>query len=516
VTREPCVKGTRDKILKEIIGWAEDASTDSPPVYWLTGQAGSGKTSIAYTITQHFDKIDRAKGPERHTVLGGDFLCSRQFEETKRRVYIIPTLVHQLARKSRSFANALHSTGNFDSIDKLSYQMEDLLVGPWHQSDNARRTEIPPYLIVVDALDEIEDRGGYNFLRELLDEVNSRKLRGLKFLVTSRTDPDLVELCDSFASKAVCRLQEVPTEEVESDIRTYLHVKLPALMSEAELVDVAKRAGGLFIYAATVVRYLTPRHKITLAEQRTLMKKLFSQSFASSSAHSHVDGLYKHVLQQAFSGLDGEILDSRLRILHTFLCTVERTPASVAADLLSQPPEVAEAVLSELYAVLYAKDGQILWYHASFPDFIFSETRSRVELGGEKIDMSCNVTGHNALLARSCLEMMAKKLHFNIAGISSSFLLDSENVELKQRVEQNITADLQYACYHWAQHVDQAESMDTNTLGNLIKNLFPIQVLFWVEAMNLLLSSGRCTQMLQRTHKWVLEVRISELRINCN
>jgi len=54
--------------------------------------------------------------------------------------------------------------------------MEDLLVGPWHQSNNARHTEIPPYLIVVDALDEIEDRGGYNFLRELLDEVNSRKL----------------------------------------------------------------------------------------------------------------------------------------------------------------------------------------------------------------------------------------------------------------------------------------------------------------------------------------------------
>jgi len=509
VTREPCVKGTRDKILKEIIGWAEDASTDSPPVYWLTGQAGSGKTSIAYTITQHFDKLDRANGPERHTVLGGDFLCSRQFEETKRRVYIIPTLVHQLARKSRSFADALHDTGDFDSIDKPSYQMEDLLVGPWHQSDNARHTEIPPYLIVVDALDEIEDRGGYNFLRELLDEVNSRKLRGLKFLVTSRTDPDLVELCDSFASKAVCRLQEVPTEEVESDIRTYLHVKLPALMSEAELVDVAKQAGGLFIYAATVVRYLTPRHKITLAEQRTLMTKLFSQSFTTSSAHSHVDGLYKHVLQQAFSGLDGEILDSRLRILHTFLCTIERTPASVAADLLSQPSEVVEAVLSELYAVLYAKDGQILWYHASFPDFIFSETRSRVELGGQMVDMSCTAAIHNALLANSCFQIMMKKLHFNICNIQSSFLPDSENSGLKQQVKQHITADLQYACQHWSQHVEQAESMDTNHLCDLMKGFLLIKILFWVEAMNLLLLSGKCAQMLQKARKWAMEVRIS-------
>ena len=502
------MKGTRDKILKEIIGWAEDASMDSPPVYWLTGQAGSGKTSIAYSITQHFDDLGRTDGPDRHTVLGGDFLCSRQFEETKRHVYIIPTLAHQLARKSRSFADALYAAGKFDSVDKLSHQMEDLLVGPWHKSDDARHAKIPPYLVVVDALDEIEDHGGYEFLRELLDEVNSRKLRGLKFLVTSRTDPDLVELCKSFLSMPVCRLQEVPTAEVESDISTYLHVKLPALRSEPELIDVAKRAGGLFIYAATVVRYLTPRRKITLAEQRVLMRKLFSQSFVTSSAHGRIDGLYRHVLQQAFSGLDGEILDSRLQILHTFLCTIERTSTSIAAILLTQPQELVEAVLGELYAVLYIKDGQILWYHASFPDFIFSEKRSRVELDGQMVDMSCTSAVHNALLAKSCFQIMMKKLRFNICNIPSSFLSDSEDSELKQRIEQHITADLQYACQHWAQHVEQAESMDNNHLCDLMKKFLPTQILFWVEAMNLLLLSGKCARMLQKARKWAMEVRI--------
>ena len=127
VTREACTEGTREEILKEIIAWADDISADSPPVFWLTGQAGSGKTTITYTVAEHFDEVE---DNGRHTVLGGNFLCSGQFEETRQYSYIIPTLVYQLARKSRSYAHALHEADKFDSVDKPTKQMKDLLVGP--------------------------------------------------------------------------------------------------------------------------------------------------------------------------------------------------------------------------------------------------------------------------------------------------------------------------------------------------------------------------------------------------
>src|SRR6266540_1081198 len=76
--REECTAGTRIKILKDITKWANDSSSGSR-VFWLTGQAGSGKTTIAYTITKQFEKGGNA------TVLGGNFLCSRQFEEMRER-----------------------------------------------------------------------------------------------------------------------------------------------------------------------------------------------------------------------------------------------------------------------------------------------------------------------------------------------------------------------------------------------------------------------------------------------
>ena len=508
MTREPCTPGTRKEILKEIIAWADDMSADSPPIFWMTGQAGSGKTTIAYTIAKHFDELEE---PAQHTVMGGNFLCSRQFEETRRQIHIIPTLVYQLARKSRSYAHALHEADKFDSANKLTKQMEDLLVGPWQQSESQRPVELPPYLIVVDALDEIEDGGGSEFLQSLLKAINERSLRGLKFLVTSRPDPGVVKLCETFSSKATCRLHDVPIERVGSDITLYLQSKLPNFAGKPELKIMRELAGDLFISAATIVRYLTPRADIAEPEQRELLNALHEQQPSSPSDAPQpllIDNLYQQIMCDAFSKLDVKLFNRRLRILHTFLCTFERTPVSLAAALLSESNETALAVLNGLHAVLQLKDDQVLWYHASFPDFIFSQTRSTFELDGRQISMSCSPAQHHALLTKCCFDRMRESLRFNIGDITSSFLLDADDSKLKQRVETNIKPFLRYASRHWAQHLTQIDQKNGEDLGGYIAGFLDIRILFWMEAMNLLGSSGQCSRMLQHVREWVLKVRI--------
>ena len=104
--------------------------------------------------------------------------------------------MYQLARKSGSYAQALLKADKLDSVGRtLSKQMKDFLVSPWQRSINERHFEFPPYLVIVDALDEINDQGGLAFLKELLDTINAAALRGLKFLVTSRPDPNIARLC---------------------------------------------------------------------------------------------------------------------------------------------------------------------------------------------------------------------------------------------------------------------------------------------------------------------------------
>ena len=425
---------------------------------------------------------DKDPDDDLHTVLGGNFLCSRQFQETRERTRIVPTIAYQLSRKCKPDADALHNADNFDAVDhEVSTQLRDLLVGPWQQS--TRGPTLPLYLIVIDALDEINGDGGSVFLRDLLTAIDEYDLRGLKFLVTSRPDSAVVMLCKSFTSDAVRWLQRVPIEEAELDIGTYLMARLPRLTWSPKLDEVRRRAGGLFIYAATVVKYLTPYPSITVREQTEMLGELLSSpsESASSDATFLVDDLYRQIMRDKFSKYKGRVLARRLRILHTFLCTAERTSTSLAAALVEDDDDdVARAVVQDLHAVLYTQGNRVFWYHGSFPDFIFNPSRSNFENFG----FSCNENAHHDLLGESCFRVMKSSLRFN-----------------------NVSSVLEYSSRHWIHHMPSPQ-MQSSNLRFCISEFLQIRVLFWIEVMNLLKSRNQCTPMLQRAREWVLKVWI--------
>jgi len=512
-------------ILKRIYEWAEDPSSNSSSVFWLTGEAGSGKSTIAYSVVRHFDgqeadgddddddeEVDAVQDAPK--ILGANFFCSRQFEETRQKKNIVPSIVDQLAHRSQPFANTLLKANKFDSVNITSKQMKDLLVDPWMQFVNGHRTEFPPFLIVVDALDEIENRGGSAFLEELLRMTEKSHLQGLKFLITSRPDPDLANLCSSFTSDAICALYDVPTNTVKADIATYLQAKLPKLWGMPVINDLMHQADGLFIFAATVVRYITPRPKMVKREQVRLLGELGIHADGPTESRntnvSPIDALYKQVMFTAFGGLNDYLLQDRLLALHTLLCTQKRVSTSVAGELLSDDPDMAElveVVVEELHAVLYVKNDQVLWYHASFPDFIFSQARSGSVLlstDSHVVDMHCDEAAQHASLARSCFRIMKTHLRFNICDLPSSFLLDCEVPNLNDRIRANIGDSLRYSCLHWAQHLAQSSS---GGWGD-IRDFLQLKVLFWIEAMNLLDSRGRCVPMLQQVRECILKVRM--------
>jgi len=508
VNREPCTPQTRLDILERIYRWAEDSSSNSPSVFWLTGEAGSGKSTIAYSLARHFDGQEDAP-----KILGANFFCSRQFEETKQKNNIIPTIVDQLARHFEPYAKTLLKANKFESVNIMSKQMKDLLVDPWMQSTSEHNAEFRPFLVVVDALDEIEDRGGSGFLEELLRMVDKSHLQGLKFFITSRPDPDLANLCSSFTSDAICALYDVPTDTVKADIATYLQAKLPKIWGTPEIINLMHQADGLFIFAATAVRYITPRPKMAKREQIRLLDELGIRAHGSTGSRSTnvspIDGLYKQVMSTAFGGLNDDLLQDRLDALHTLLCTQERVSTSVAGELLSDDPdmaEVVELVVDELHAVLYIKEDRVFWYHASFPDFIFSEVRSGdvlLSTDSHLVDMHCDEAAHHARLTRSCFRIMKSCLRFNICDLPSSFLLDSEVPDLNDRIRANIGDGLRYSCLHWAQHFTQSSSGDGRSeIGDFLQ----LNVLFWIEAMNLLDSRAWCASMLQQSRGCILKV----------
>ena len=377
--------------MEDIRNWANDRSLASLRVFWLTGQAGSGKTTILYTIAKEFEGDVNAK---QHTTLGANFFCSRQFQETQGQTRILPTLAYQLARKCKSYANALHVADKFNAVNHVHEISTVEGSSCWLMSEVTCNPELSPYLIVIDALDEIKDHKGPAFLSKLMMAINGENdLRGFKFLVMSRPDPKVAGLCKSFPSElsVVCKTCRLKRHR-----------------------DISENAA-----ARARARYNQ--------ESRQMLNDFLSKSYepaSSGGVTSLVDELCRRIVFDASSKLSGKILGRQLQILYTFLCTAERSSAPVVAGLVSGDEAAARAVLQDLRAVLYTQDDRVFRYHASFLDFIFTEARSNFSIDKKDFKFSCNEAAHQGLLGESCFRIMEAGLRFNMGNISSSFLFN--------------------------------------------------------------------------------------------
>ncbi|KAJ7911293.1 WD40 repeat-like protein [Mycena leptocephala] len=499
-SRRACTPKTRENLLHHLETWAQDTSADSSPVFWLSGMAGTGKSTIAYTLCQSLNSCDR---------LGASFFCSRNEEQTRSRKFIIPTIIRRLLRVYKPLVNILRHV-DLDSVNAVSDDhIDQLLVQPW--STSWQPINEAPFVIVIDALDEIEDNQGANFIEQLISSLSRTPLRGLKFLLTSRPHPDIKKSCDQL--RARFRLEEIKPIEVKEDIRRFLCEELSHL--EQELDPVVEESGGIFIYAATVVRHIRPPGlKLTAGEQRARLKQLRAVGFgkAITADEQLVDSLYETVTREALRNPGPEVKIPQ-RVLYAVVTANHPLTLQALASLVVDASEEAdeEAIndnlekvqksLDSLYAVLYVseRDDCVYAYHKSFDDFILN----RSQLAQLAATYFPNRT-------QECFDIMNKSLHFNTCDLKSSYLLDEEDEGLHERIATSIGPELRYACRHWAGHLTSVRHNDQHVkqLAALLLDFSRLKVLFWMEAMNLL--KADCRHALHQAHSWSLQISDTE------
>ena len=494
-------------IIAQINAWINEKDpSKAPPVYWLAGLAGLGKTTIAYTICE---SLNDARVPFT------SYFCSLQLDSRNSKL-LVTTLCRSLAELYDPFAANVLSTLETNSKvvdDVLRIQIDELLAKPWQASIRQCR-DLPTAIVVVDALDEC-DRGS-EFLTELLRVIHANQLTGIKFLVTSRPEPKIVNLCKSFPPNAVCKLHEVDTANVQDDILKYLQEALPELKDGPELALLSQRAGGLFIYATTAVRFISPLDSSrSVSEMRFHLQAILNSENLSfhdpSDERLLVDELYGRILAAAFR--DTGVRATRLRILHTIVCAESRIDASVLANLMDTDQDTVKKVAESLHAVLYisSKDGCVYWYHASFPDFVFSQTRTRISIlphTKREFDAYCDAPTHHGVLTRRCFAIMQNSLYFNMCNLPSSYLLDSEVPELDASIDEAFSLTLRYILRHWARHLLRATPAENGTDDLYgLKEFVDKKLLFWIEGMNLIGAKHECSPLLKDAETWLEKVR---------
>ncbi|KAJ7261904.1 hypothetical protein C8J57DRAFT_1134154, partial [Mycena rebaudengoi] len=504
--RRACTENTRGELISRLKQWACDTS-NSLPIFWLSGMAGTGKSTVAYTLCQHWRSEHR---------LGASFFCSRNDEKARSRTFIIPTIVRQLLPINSPFARTVGDVDIDVVIPASDCHVEELLVQPWLSAMGSHSEEKLPMVVVIDALDEIEGNDhGPQLIKQLIQAVSASetRLRGLKFFVTSRPHPRIKEECSSINGKAVYRMEEIAPKEAVEDVRYFVDAELINLPRERR-DDIVNNSSGLFIYAATVVRYLCPPNfPLSAKQQQKRLDALLKSGVGAKVPDSEygIDSLYNTILTQALPNIGHEVETSK-RVLYAVVTT--RRPLTVSdlaplvvGDATEEADE--EAVRNSLglfHAVLYisARDKCIYTFHKSFADFILDPGRSP--------KLANTATSYFRDRTCDCIHIMNKSLHFNMCNLESSFLLDKDDKCLSERVETEIEPELRYACQHWAAHLASVRhdfQEDVQQLSALLLNFYRLKVLFWMEVMNLLKLDCRLAIHLART--WALQVQNAEL-----
>ncbi|KAJ7144094.1 WD40 repeat-like protein [Mycena epipterygia] len=465
-SRPTCLPGTRREILDEIIGWIAVPS-DSGSILWLSGVAGSGKSTISTTVSELFRGMDR---------LGAFLFFDRDDYVRSHPDAVIRTIAHSLALSNPSIGSAISAVIQRDPAivnAPIQTQFRVLLLEPLQSVEHSIQG---PVLIILDALDECGDRNLRAALLSILATEFPKLPRLFRILITSRREQDLTDHFGScFTEKALDT--ETSTADVQLFIRhevdrIRLQRKLgPTWPEEQHIQALVNLAGGLFIWASTAARFIDgyrPSERL---------KRLITQDFTRGSS---LDALYSIALRSSGPWDTDETFAQDARAV--LACVVlGRVPMSDGTmDILLGSGDSSSAdVLKYLGCVVQWSFGTYArTLHASFADYLTDASRS----GGQPWALNTQI--EHRFLSLGCLRILNNELRFNICGLEDSHILNADVPDISNRVAAMISPHLAYSSCFWFNHIQEAQS-DQMIISALDK-LFHRKFLYWLEVLSLL------------------------------
>ncbi|KAI1199268.1 ankyrin repeat protein [Nemania serpens] len=408
--------------------WLQGAD---PPLLWISGGPGKGKTMLAIYITEQLQQVvDYSQGVLLY------YFCSNRDKNRNTAVTIMRGVLHQWLLLQPYLAQYIRNY--FDGAETTKYTISNLAILLKLFLILLRRSGSSQMVLVLDGLDECEEdslRQLLDFLREYLAETQEKARLRLKVIVLSRPQSGLLE--DELRSFRRIKLDDSDTE-VGKDVEKYISAKVAELASEkilsaARLEQIRQvlmsHADGTFLWVGFVANELKGR----------------SWQKANDILHSvpkGLAGLYRRLLERVedkeklVTILQWVVLAARPMTLGELA-----TAAEIKASDTLTPVEVLRDRLASC-GLLVKVDGDVVnLVHESAREFFQSD---QVNTGGIKM-FHMNRTAHQTLL-RTCLTLL-EETYKSPGSISTACLHNSL---------------LTYACLYWPEHFrhafDEAEA----------------------------------------------------------
>ncbi|GJP98575.1 uncharacterized protein AlacWU_11474 [Aspergillus niger] len=289
---DECLIGTRTELLRQVQDWGRSGDRC---IFWLSGMAGTGKSTIARTVGRLF---------KEDGILGASFFFKRGEGDRGSAVKFFPTIMKQLAVHIPQMVPGIRTALENDPtipIKSLREQFDKLMLQPLLAVNHGEA--MGSTVIVVDALDECEPEKDVEIILDLLPKIEMATNMAIRFFLTSL--PELpIRLGFDQIDKSKYQntvLQSLDADVIKHDIALYLREEfskiqqrrqhdLPSGWPGDKRIEVlAIMACPLFIFAATVCRFVADRRFDP--DERL-------QEFSTSSTGSKMDGTYRPVLNQ--------------------------------------------------------------------------------------------------------------------------------------------------------------------------------------------------------------------------
>jgi hypothetical protein len=483
-----CLQGTRVQLLDDIAKWMAD--TNGKTVYWLTGVAGTGKSTVAKSVVDMASK-------ERYLVV--TFFFSHTSADRRDYRKVVPSLAYQLARdvRLRPYIVAAIDFDNDIAISGTAIQTKKLLLDGLRDSSSLSESRV---IIVLDALDECQKDANHINGSDLIPILLTglKDIPFVKVFLTSRPEPSIEQmfkrknLQDIASTLALHR--DIEKGMVRADIARYFDHELsklrdaiphsPVFPTETDMRLLVERADTLFIYARTVVEYISDP---VGQPDRRLAALMQAKPGLSSQKYGSLDGLYTHILLQASSpSSPSDSVDDDLRsTLVALVLSQQPLTADGLAVIAGIEQDMCRECLRRIFALLdyqHEADELVRVMHLSFPDFL-SDPRRCSALPGYVVDIAVD----HLRIVEHCLKEMNGRLRYDMCRIRDPSLFNVEVLDLEGRLKKYIPESLRYACrfwvIHWLEHIRTAGSQAH--IPTCLEAFCAQHLLHWIEVLSL-------------------------------
>jgi hypothetical protein len=287
---------------------------------------------------------------------------------------------------------------------------------------------LPPLVIVIDALDECNDKDDIAKFIEILVRAFCDRRLSVRFFVTGRAENHIQQKFSSPEAHSATYCLRLQDFDAHADIRTFLRSRFKTIYNErprlfkrvrppwppsSDLEGLVEKSSGAFLFASTLVDFLTDGKDAPQQKLEAVLKM-----------HAGLDPIYAEVFwavprDDRFDRIIGTIMLLRKQLsIIELACLLELA----AADILQ-----AVLRIQSILRVPEDDDQPIQLIHASLRDFLTDKRRSD--------NYFINPPIRHIYITIDCLNIMtkdAKESSFAISGASS------------------------YACQNWIHHLDGA------------------------------------------------------------